>query len=99
MECLVSCAEDFDFVLSVSMSPEDFEQRTATLWLVLKGSLWPAGGELTGVKRERQGDQLEAFVVKARTWGLDKSDGGFMGPRPLGSRCQNRVRHGRALLG
>lgn len=30
MECLVSRAEDFDFVLSVEMSSEDFEQRTAT---------------------------------------------------------------------
>lgn len=26
MGCLVSCAEDFDFVLSVEMSREDFEQ-------------------------------------------------------------------------
>lgn len=31
MGCLVSCAEDFDFVLSVEMSREDFEQTTATL--------------------------------------------------------------------
>lgn len=51
------------------------------------------------MERERQGDRLEAFIVKARTCSLDQDDRGSVGPCPLGSRCQNRVRHGRVLLG
>lgn len=55
------------------MSLEDFEQRTATVRLVLKGALWLPFGESTGMERRRQGwkqgGQLEAFiVVKARAF-------------------------------
>lgn len=46
MESRVNCGEDFGFCCECDeMSPEDFEQLTATVRLVLKGSPWLLGGE------------------------------------------------------
>lgn len=44
----------------------------------------------------KQGDELETFiVVKAKAYSLHCGDRGSVGPGPLGSTCQDRVRNPR----
>lgn len=78
MESRVNCGEDFGFCRECDeMSPEDFEQLTATVRLALKRFPWLPGGEWTGEKVGGKAGskvtnwKLSFMVVKAKTCSLD----------------------------